>query len=149
MNVKKVVIGADHGGFEVKNVVKRHLEGQGYEVHDLGVFSVASVDYPDVSEKVCREFLRGEYELGVLICGTGIGVSIAANKIPGIRCAVVHDLYTAEMAKAHNLANILAFGGRVKYQVPVVQMIEKYFETAFEGGRHANRVEKIAALESR
>ncbi len=105
------------------------------------------MDYPDTSEKVCRGFLKEEYDFGGVVCGTGIGASLAANKIPGIRCALLHDLYTAEMAKAHNNANIIAFGGRITYSVPVGEMIDRFIQTDFQGGRHSRRVEKLSALD--
>ena len=95
----------------------------------------------------CTEFKRGGYDFGILLCGTGIGVSMTANKIKGIRCALIHDLFTAEMAKAHNDANFIAFGGRVKYNVPVTKMIEKFMETEFAGERHCRRVGKIMDAE--
>ena len=144
---KRVVVGSDHGGIELKDGIKGHLEAAGYQVYDCGVFTRDSVDYPDTSEKVCREFLKEEYDFGVVVCGTGIGASIAANKIPGIRCALLHDLYTAEMAKAHNNANIIAFGGRITYSVPVGEMIDRFIQTDFQGGRHSRRVEKLSALD--
>ena len=146
---KRVVIGTDHGGLELKDRIRRYLESTGYQVEDCGVFSDTSVDYPDTSEKVCREFLQQPYEFGVVVCGTGVGASMAANKVPGIRCALIHDLYTAEMAKAHNNANILSFGGRVTYSTPVEEMIDKFIETDFQGGRHSRRVNKLAALDKK
>ena len=113
----------------------------------MGVNSDDPVDYPDIAVIACNEFKKGGYDFGILLCGTGIGISITANKIKGIRCALIHDLFTAEMAKAHNDANFIAFGGRVKYCVPVTEMIEKFMETKFAGDRHLRRVGKIMEAE--
>jgi len=107
------------------------------------------VDYPDIAVAACKEFKRGAYDFGILLCGSGIGMSIVANKIKGIRCAQVFDLFTAEMAKAHNNANFIAFGGRVKYSVSVTQMIEKFMNTDFAGDRHERRVAKIMDVEKK
>jgi ribose 5-phosphate isomerase B len=145
---KKIVVGSDHGGFELKEKIKKYLDERGYAVTDTGAFNTDSVDYPDFALAACKEFLSKDYDLGILFCGTGIGISIAANKIHGIRCALPNDLFTAEMCKAHNNANFIAFGGRVKYQIPIEEMIDKFIATNFEGGgRHEKRVQKIAALE--
>ncbi len=145
--IKKVVIGCDHGAFELKERIKGFLAGLGYEIFDAGSFSGESVDYPDIASCACREFLRGGYSFGILCCGTGIGISIAANKISGIRCALIQDIFTAEMSKAHNNANFIAFGGRIRYSVPVEDMIMKFISTEYEGGRHDRRLLKISALE--
>jgi len=110
-----------------------------------GVDTTASVDYPDIARKAAAAYLGGRYDFGILCCGTGIGISIAANKVPGIRCALVFDLFMAEMCKCHNDANFLAFGGRITYHTPVIDMIEKFMSSEFEGGRHAVRVNKIEA----
>ena len=144
---EKVVIGCDHGAFQLKEQIKNFLVESGYEVSDAGVYSEKRADYPDIAEKACREFLKGGYAFGILCCGTGIGISIAANKINGIRCALMHDLYTAEMSKAHNNANFIAFGGRVSYTDPVESMITKFIKTEYEGGRHEDRLRKISSLE--
>lgn len=143
----KVVIGSDHGAVELKERIRDYLKQKGYEVIDVGVESAETADYPDIASLACREFLDGGCSFGILCCGTGIGISIAANKIDGIRCALIHDLFTAEMSKAHNNANFIALGGRVTYSVPVEKMIDRYIETAYEGGRHERRLLKIAALE--
>ncbi len=143
----KVVIGSDHGGFELKEPLVRRLEERGYEVKDCGVFDTASVDYPDIAEQVCTEYLSGGYEFGVVICGTGIGISISANKIHGIRCALVNNEYSAAMAKCHNNANMLAFGGRVLGVNLATAILDAYLDAKFEGGRHQNRVDKIHKLE--
>jgi ribose 5-phosphate isomerase B len=144
----KIVIGNDHGAVELKFRIIEYLKRQGFEIANMGIDSENSVDYPDIAEKTCKEYLRGGYDFGIVSCGTGIGISISANKIKGIRCAVVHDLYTAEMAKAHNNANFLAFGGRVQYSCTVEEMIDKFIATKFIGEeRHARRVDKIMKIE--
>ena len=146
---KSAIIGSDHGGVEVKNWIVKHLQGKGYMVDDCGVFTNDSVDYPDTSEAVCRKFLLQSFEFGIVLCGTGIGASIAANKISGIRCALVHDLYTAEMAKAHNNANILTLGAQVVGVGLAQNIVKTWLETPFGGGRHERRVNKISDIEKR
>jgi ribose 5-phosphate isomerase B len=146
-NNKSVVIGSDHGAVELKTWIKQYLEKLGYKVDDLGTHGTESVDYPDIAKKVCDTFLTGGYDFGVVLCGTGIGVSIAANKVDGIRCALVHDPFTAEMATAHNNANIIAMGGRVNYADSVESILNAYLKADFEGGRHERRVGKISSLE--
>jgi len=131
-------------------MLKQHivawLRAQGHEVVNLGVDVEDRVDYPDQAEHAVQEYLKGGYDFGIVCCGTGIGVSIAANKHKGIRCALIHDSYTARMAKEHNNANFVAFGGRVEYAEPVEQMLSIYMNAQFEGGRHAQRVAKLDAL---
>ncbi len=143
----KVVVANDHGAVELTAQIVKHLEDRGFKVNYLGTAKAESVDYPDVAEKACTEYLKGEYAFGVLCCGTGIGISIAANKIDGIRCALVNDIYCAEKAKQHNNANFVAFGGRVEYKENVLDILDAYINASFEGGRHQKRVEKIMALE--
>ncbi len=146
--MQHVIIGNDHGAVDLKNTITNFLREKGYKVKNMGIDSEDAVDYPDIAQITCNEFKRGEYEFGILCCGTGIGISMAANKIDGIRCALVHDLFTAEMAKAHNNANFLAFGGRVQYQVPIEQMLDTFIKTSFGGSeRHDRRVYKIMSLE--
>ena len=145
--MKKIIIASDHGALALKNEIVSFLKTKDCVVKDMGVNSEAPVDYPDIAVLACNEFKKGGYDFGILLCGTGIGVSITANKISGIRCALIHDLFTAEMAKAHNDANFIAFGGRVKYDVPVVRMIEKFMDTKFAGERHMRRVAKIMDAE--
>lgn len=142
-----IVIGSDHGGFELKNVLVSHLESKGKKVMDCGVFDTASVDYPDIAKKVCDEVKTAAYEFGILICGTGIGISIAANKIDGIRCALLSNEYSAEKAKQHNNANVIALGGRVLGPDLAKSIVDAFMDAEFEGGRHQNRVDKIHALE--
>ncbi|WP_456322561.1 ribose 5-phosphate isomerase B [Hydrogenimonas sp.] len=143
----KYYIGSDHAGFAVKGLVALMLIERGHEVVDLGTDSAERVDYPDYAEKVARAVVSDSGSHGVLICGTGIGMSVAANKIDGIRAAHCHDYYTAQMARAHNDANILCFGERVSGPGVIESMIDAFTTTSFEGGRHAGRVEKIMALE--
>jgi ribose 5-phosphate isomerase B len=147
--MKKIIIASDHGAVALKSEIISFLKAKNCAVKDLGVNSDDSVDYPDVAVAACKEFKKGGYDFGILLCGTGIGMSIVANKIKGIRCALVHDLFTAEMAKAHNNANFIAFGGRVKYSVPVTEMIEKFMNTNFAGDRHERRVAKIMDVEEK
>lgn len=145
--MKKIVIASDHGAVALKSEITAFLRTKNYEIKDMGVNSDTPVDYPDMAVSACNEFKKGGYEFGILLCGTGIGISITANKVKGIRCAQIFDLFTAEMAKAHNDANFIAFGGRVKYSVPVTAMIEKFMETEFAGDRHIRRVAKIMDAE--
>jgi len=145
--MKKIVIASDHGAVALKSKIISFLKSKNCEVKDMGVNTEDSVDYPDMAVSACNEFKKGGYDFGILLCGTGIGISITANKIKGIRCALICDLFTAEMAKAHNDANFIAFGGRVKYAVPVTAMIDKFMETEFAGDRHARRVAKIMDAE--
>src|SRR5512145_88017 len=147
--MKKVVISCDHGAVDLKDEIIRFFQKKNYEVTALGAQNPEAVDYPDVALAACNEFKKGGYEFGVLLCGTGIGVTMAANKVRGIRCALISDLFTAEMAKAHNNANFIAFGGRIKYSVPVTEMIEKFMTTAFAGDRHERRINKIMAIEDK
>jgi ribose 5-phosphate isomerase B len=142
----KIVMANDHGAVELKKRISKWLVENGHEVKNLGVDVEERVDYPDQAELAIKEFTRGGYDLGILLCGTGIGVSIAANRFKGIRCAVVHDSYTARMAKEHNDANFLAFGGRVEYVESPESMLETFFASKFEGGRHVARVAKLDKL---
>ena len=144
---KKIVIGADHGAFELKLKIITHLKNKGFEVRNMGVDSADSVDYPDMAEKTCKEYLNGNYDFGIVCCGTGIGISISANKVDGIRCALPQNIFGAEMSKVHNDANFIAFGGRIEYQESVTDMLDAYIDAEFEGGRHQRRVDKIMGLE--
>lgn len=146
----KITIGSDHGAVALKAEVKRVLDGMaGVEVKDAGTFDESSVDYPDIAEKVCREVAAGQADRGIVLCGTGIGISIAANKIKGIRAALCHDVYSARMSRAHNDANVLAMGGRVIGFGPAAEIVRIWLDTEFSGGRHARRVAKIMALEEK
>lgn len=142
-----IVIGSDHGGYELKNVLIEHLKSLGKEVKDCGTFDGASVDYPDIAKEVCEEYKKGGYEFGILICGTGIGISIAANKIKGIRCALLNNEYSAKMTKCHNDSNIIALGGRVVGPDMAKGIVDAYMAAEFEGGRHQKRIDKISTLE--
>ena len=142
----RIVIANDHGGTALKQEIMRELARRGHEIVNLGVDDETSVDYPDIAAKAAAEYQKGGYDFGILCCGSGIGISMAANKLPGIRCAQVFDLYSAEMCRRHNDANFIAFGGRISYQVPVIAMIDAFMATAFEGGRHQRRVDKIDSL---
>ena len=142
-----IAIGSDHGGFHLKEKVKAYLMEKGYKVLDMGTKSEASVDYPDYAEKVAKAVQAGEVDRGILICGTGIGMAITANKIPGVRAAVVHDAYTAEMSRRHNNANVITFGGRVVGLGVAFSIVDAWLKNRFEGGRHARRLDKIEALE--
>ena len=143
----KIVLGADHGGFELKEVLKKYLADKGYDLCDVGTYDTNSVDYPDIAAKACEKVTSGECDWGILVCGTGIGISMAANKIKGIRCALVSNEYSAEMTKRHNNANMIAFGGRVTGPDLAKNILDAYMAASFEGGRHENRVNKITALE--
>ncbi len=146
--MKRIVIGNDHGAVELKHRISLHLQKRGYEVTNMGIDTEDAADYPDMAELTCNEYKNGGYEFGIVCCGTGIGISMAANKMKGIRCALIHDVFTAEMAKAHNNANFLAFGGRVEYSVPVELMLDVFIDTGFAGtDRHERRVGKIMGLE--
>ena len=139
----KYFIGTDHAGFEVKPFVIEYLQKKGIEVEDLGTYSSESVDYPDFAHKVAEAVLANEGTKGILICGSGIGMSLAANKHKGIRAALCHDAYTAEMARRHNDANILCFGERVVGKGVIESILEAWLNAEFEGGRHERRVKKI------
>ena len=145
----KIAIGCDHGALALKESVKKVLAELGMEIDDVGTYTEDSVDYPDVAEKVCGKVVSGDVERGVVLCGTGIGISIAANKIKGIRCALCGEAYSARMARAHNDANVLALGGRVLGPELAGDIVRTFFTTDFEGGRHARRVGKIMALENK
>lgn len=141
------VIASDHGGIELKEEVKRCLAERGIEVRDLGTMNNDSVDYPDFGEKVARCVSEGSAESGILICGTGIGMSIVANKFPGVRAALISDDFTARMSKEHNNANIIVMGGRTQTPEQGCRMVQIWLDTRFEGGRHQQRLDKIARIE--
>lgn len=143
-----LAIASDHGGFALKQELMAHLKEIGVEYADLGTYSEESVDYPVYAHKLGKAVAAGEYERGILICGTGIGISIAANKIHGIRCALCSDCYSAEMARRHNNANVLALGGRTLGIELAKKITDTFLQTSFEGGRHQRRVDLIMALES-
>lgn len=144
----KAVVANDHGAVELTARIVEHLRKRGIEVNYLGVSEERSVDYPDMAEKACRTFLEGGYDFGIVNCGTGIGISISANKIKGIRCALPQNVFAATMAKEHNAANFIAFGGRIDYQDDVLAMVDAYIDTeTSQDERHARRRAKMMALE--
>lgn len=142
-NDMKIAIAADHGGFELKQKLIAHYSSLGVEMSDLGTYSAESVDYPDYAEKVSRAVLDGAADSGVLICGTGIGISIAANRHKGIRAAILYDDYVAKVAREHNNANVLCFGGRTMTTEDVLRRIGIFLKAAYEGGRHDRRLCKL------
>jgi ribose 5-phosphate isomerase B len=143
----KVAVGSDHGGLDLKKVVSEVLAAEGIQVIDVGTDSRDSVDYPDYAQKVGALVRDGSADLGILLCGTGIGMSIAANKIPGIRAALAWDIFTARMARRHNNANILTIGGRTTGPELAGEIVRTFVREPFEGGRHEVRVNKIAKIE--
>jgi len=143
----KIVIGSDHGGFELKSEVIKHLENKGIEVKDVGTFVNESCDYPDIALMVAKEVLNVKCNLGILICGTGIGMSIAANKVPGIRAALCSDTFSAHSSREHNDANIIALGQRVLGIGLALDIVDKFLSSTFQGDRHINRINKINEIE--
>jgi ribose 5-phosphate isomerase B len=143
----RIAIGADHAGFERKETVKRFLSDAGYDVADVGTTSESSVDYPDFARQVAEQVARGEADTGILICGTGIGMAITANKVPGIRAAVAHNSETARLARAHNDANVLTFGGRLTDDPAAIEIVRAFLDASFAGGRHQRRIDKISELD--
>ena len=143
-----IFIGSDHGGLEMKEELVKVLVSRNQPVKDCGTTNGESVDYPDFAEKVAGAVSRGEAELGILVCGTGIGMSIVANKFPGVRAALATDEFMAQMAKEHNNANILVLGGRVLSVELATKMVNVWLDTAYEGGRHQLRLDKIAKVEA-
>lgn len=143
----RIVIASDHAGYPLKEEVIRFLREKDYDLVDLGVYEPAAIDYPDQAEKLAKAVAQGEAEQGIIICGTGIGVSIAANKVRGIRCALCHDVFSATMARQHNDCNVLALGARVVGSGHALAIVEAYLGARFLGGRHQTRVEKIGRLE--
>ena len=144
-----IAIGSDHGGYALKQEIMAHLRELGLEYKDYGTYSEESCDYPVYGEAVGRAVARGECDRGIIICGTGIGISIAANKVKGVRAALCGDCYSAEMTRRHNDANILALGARVLGSGLALKIVDTFLHTEFDGGRHARRVELIRELESR
>lgn len=143
----KYVIGNDHGGLDLVEVVKDELEKLGHEVDHVGAYEDKSVDYSDFAQRACEKVVRGEADFAILICGTGIGMSIAANKIKGIRAAAVSEAFSARMSRAHNNANVLCIGARVIGSEIARMLVDEFVSTDFEGGRHQNRVNKLMDLE--
>jgi ribose 5-phosphate isomerase B len=143
-----LIIGSDHGGLEMKEALVEALSSRNIDVEDCGTDNGDSVDYPDFAEKVAGAVSRGTAELGILVCGTGIGMSIVANKFPGVRAALATDEFMAQMAKEHNNANILVLGGRVLSVELATKMVNVWLDTAYEGGRHQRRLDKISQVEA-
>lgn len=145
----KIALGCDHGGYELKEAIKKYITDKGVEVLDCGTHSTDSVDYPDYGVKVAEAVSQGEADQGILICGTGLGMSYVANKVKGIRCACVSDVFSAEMSKLHNNANVLALGARVVGLGLGLKIVETWLGAEFEGGRHNRRVDMITAVEDK
>ena len=143
----KIALGSDHGGYALKLVIMKHLEERGLEYRDFGTYNEESCDYPDYGEAVARAVASGEYDRGIVICTTGIGISIAANKVQGIRCAHCADSLEAEMTRRHNDANMLAIGAGFTGKNLAERMVEVFLSTDFEGGRHERRVNKLNAIQ--
>ncbi len=145
----KVALACDHGGFNLKIEIIKYLEQNGYEYKDFGTDCTDSCDYPDHALPAAEAVAKGECERGILVCSTGIGVSIVANKVPGIRCAHCHDTYCAEFTRLHNDSNMLAMGEKVLGTGYALKIVEKFLTTDFEGGRHTRRIDKIKSIESK
>lgn len=145
----KIAIASDHGGYELKKYVEKHLTEKGIEFDDFGCDSLDSVDYPAFAEKVGQAVTTGGYPLGLLFCGTGIGMSIAANKMKGVRAACCSDIFSAKFTRMHNNANILCLGGRVVGTGLACELVDVFLSTGFEGGRHQKRLDQITAIENR
>lgn len=145
----KIVLGSDHAGFELKEDLRAYLVEQKVGVIDLGVYNEEPVDYPDIGASVAEKVSRGEVGRGILICGSGIGMSIVANRFPGVRAALCHGLYTARISREHNDANLLILGGRLIGKGLAREILKVWLETGFQGGRHQRRLEKIRALEEK
>ena len=138
-----IAIASDHGGFELKAQLIEYYKNKGISLQDMGTYSSDSCDYPDIAEKLCQAILSGETETGILVCGTGIGISIAANRHKGIRAAVLYDDDVARLAREHNNANIAVFGGRTMKKEDVFRRMDIFLKTEFEGGRHQRRIDKL------
>jgi ribose 5-phosphate isomerase B len=143
----RIVVGSDHAGFRAKETIRKYLEGAGYPVEDVGTHSEESVDYPDYAKAVGERVAAGNDSLGVVVCGTGIGVSIAANKVEGIRAALAHDSLTARRAREHNDANVIALGGKVVGEDEAIAIVQEFLGAQFAGGRHQRRIDKISEMD--
>lgn len=144
----KIVMGSDHAGFSAKNEIKEYLINLGYEIEDVGTYDEQSCDYPEFGSKAGRMVAQGKADFGIVICGTGIGISISANKVKGVRCGLCVNEFTAEMTRRHNNANVLALGARVTSVDDMKKIVTVFLNTPFEGGRHQRRVDKIAMIEN-
>jgi len=145
----KIALGSDHGGLELKNTIIEYLNEKGIELKDFGTYTKDSSNYPTYGEIVAEAVATGGYELGILVCGTGLGISLAANKVKGIRAACVSDVFSAKMSRAHNDANILSLGERVVGKGLALEIVENWLNTEFEGGRHQARVDLITEIEAK
>lgn len=143
-----IAIGCDHGGLELKNAIIAHLKERNIEYKDFGIYENHSVDYPDIALPVCKSVQSGEAEKAILVCGTGIGMSIAANKLKGIRAAVCTDHFSTRFTRLHNNTNVLCLGGRVLGPGLALELTDLFLDTPFEGGRHQTRIDKIADIEN-
>ena len=143
----KIAVGCDHGGLEHKNALAEHLKSEGFEVEDFGIYENKSVDYPEIALKVANSIKNGENELGILVCGTGIGMSLAANKVNGIRAAACSEHFSAKYTRLHNNSNILCLGGRVIGIGTALELCDIFVNTEFEGGRHQRRIDMITEIE--
>ena len=146
MSVKKIVVGCDHAAYDLKLRVVEHLKGRGFDVTDVGTNSTESCDYPIFADALCKKIQNGECERGILICGTGIGMSIAANKHAGIRAACCSDVYSARLTREHNDANVLCFGARVVGEGTAIDLVDVFVDTEYMGGKHARRVAMLDEL---
>lgn len=145
----KIAIACDHGGLNLKNKIIAHVKASGHEVEDFGTDTTDSCDYPDFAVLAAEAVASGNCERGIVVCSTGIGVSIVANKVPGIRCAHCHDCYCAEFTRRHNDSNVLALGEKVVGEGYALKIVDTFLNTDFEGGRHQRRIDKITALEKK
>lgn len=145
----KIALGCDHGGLEHKNAIAEHLAERGFDITDYGIKELKSVDYPEIALKVANAVSSGECELGILVCGTGIGMSLAANKVKGIRAAACSEHFSAKYTRLHNNSNILCLGGRVIGIGTALELADLFVDTPFEGGRHQRRVDMISAIEEK
>lgn len=143
----KIALASDHGGFELKEFIKEYLLNKDYEIVDLGTNNEDSVDYPDYGKKAGKAVVNKEADFAIIFCGTGIGISISANKVKGVRAALCHDHYTAKLTRLHNNSNILAMGGRVVGKEIAIDMVDTFLNTEFEGGRHQRRIDKMMSIE--
>ena len=143
----RIVVRSDHAGFSIKEIIRKHLESAGYTVDDQGTSSEESVDYPDYGKAVGERVTAKQADVGIAVCGSGIGISIAANKVPGIRAALAHDVLTAKLALEHNNANVLALGARIVTPAAALEMVQAFLATPYAGGRHQRRLDKITSIE--
>lgn len=145
----KIAIGCDHGGFNLKNEIIKHLSSKNIELKDFGTYTMESCDYPEIAKEVAENVSKKEFDFGILVCGTGIGVSIAANKVPGIRAALCHDTFSAHATREHNNANILTLGERVVGTGLALDIVDTFLNSKFQGDRHQRRIDKISEIEKK